>query len=164
MAKTLPYTDTKPRGAPDFYFAVNATLRFLERELGEQGLKRWLREMAADYFAPVNEAWRQGGLPAVAAYWRDFFAAEPGSEVTVSESPEEVTVEVRRCPAIAHLRANRREIFPGYCRHCLVLGRARAAAAGLSMSLEGGDGSCIQRFRRENETPGGKGPDPGGRN
>lgn len=143
---SLPYHDTKPQGAADFYFAINATFRFLEGRLGRAGWVRYLQDMGRGYFAPVNDAWRVGGLPAVAAYWRAFFEAEPGGEVEIHEREDEVEIEVRRCPAIAHLRVGGREIVPFYCTHCYHLGEARAAAAGLTMRLEGGAGSCRHRY------------------
>ena len=142
----LPYTDTKPQGAADFYFAINATFRFILRERGKEGFARWLTDLGRDYFAPVNRQWKAGGLPAVARYWRSFFAAEPGADVAVHERSGEVQIKVRRCPAVAHLKQHGREIVPAYCRHCALLGRARAEAAGLSMSVEGGNGSCLHRY------------------
>ena len=101
----LPYRDTKPQGSPDFYFATNATFRFLLLRFGEGGWRRYLEELGRDYFEPVNRQWRQGGLTAVARYWRAFFAAEPGARVEVVEHADRVEVEVKECPAIKHLRA-----------------------------------------------------------
>lgn len=142
----LPYTDTKPQGAADFYYATNATFRFLLARLGPEGWARYLEDLGRDYYAPVNRQWREGGLPAVAAYWQAFFAAEPGSEVDVRELPDRVELAVRTCPAIRHLRAGKREIVREYCRHCHLLGRARAGAAGLEMRLEGGNGACRHTY------------------
>lgn len=142
----LPYTDTKPQGAADFYFGIDATFRFMLRQFGEAGFSDWLTEMGRDYFEPVNRIWREGGLSAVAQYWRDFFAAEPGAEVEVREEDCQVVVDVKKCPAIAHLKAHRRDIVPDYCRHCQILGQSRAEASGLSMRLEGGNGSCVHRY------------------
>ena len=144
----LPYTDTKPQGSADFYFATNATFRFLLKRFGRPGWQRYLEELGHDYFAPVNAQWKAGGFPAVARYWREFFAAEPGAVVDVVEAPERVEVNVRRCPAIAHLRAAGREIVPEYCQHCFLLGAARAGEAGLTMRLRGGNGSCCHTFAR----------------
>ncbi len=142
----LPYTDSKPQGAAGFYFAINATFRFILRERGEEGFARWLTDLGRDYFAPVNADWRVGGLGAVARYWRAFFAAEPGADVTVHEQTGAVEIAVRRCPAITHLKQHGRDIVPTYCRHCAVLGQARAEAAGLSMCVAGGNGSCVHRY------------------
>ena len=144
----LPYTDTKPQGAADFYFATNATFRFLIRRLGLEGWRLYLEELGRGYFAPVNRSWQTGGLAAVANYWRAFFAAEPGAVVEVVELPDRVDVHVRECPAIKHLRAAGRDIVPQYCQHCYFLGAARAEAAGLTMRLGGGNGSCRHTFAR----------------
>lgn len=143
----LPYRDTKPVGAADFYFAINATFRFVQGKFGLEGLRRYWREMGAGYYAPVSARWR-GGMHAVAEYWRAFFAAEPGAQVDVEESETEVKLNVRVCPAIAHLRAHGREIVPRFCEHCYFVSEAIAAPAGLTVRVEGGNGSCTQRFIR----------------
>ena len=148
VASDLPYTDTKPQGSPDFYYAVNATFRFLLQRVGAGGWQRYLAEMGRGYFAPVNRQWSEGGLGAVARYWRAFFAAEPGAVVDVVEAADRVELHVRECPAIKHLRAGGREIVREYCQHCYYLGSARAGAAGLTMRLSGGNGSCCHTFAR----------------
>ena len=148
VASDLPYTDTKPQGSPDFYYAVNSTFRFMLKRLGRDVWQRYLEEMGRGYFAPVNRQWSQGGLNAVARYWRAFFAAEPGSAVEVIEQPDRVEVRVRECPALKHLRAGGREIVREYCQHCYYLGSARAEAAGLTMRLSGGNGSCCHTYAR----------------
>ena len=144
--KVLPYTDTKPQGSADFYYAINATFRFILRRLGREAWTAYLQEMGRGYFAPVNDTWRVGGLPAVARYWRAFFAAEPGAKVAVQERPDRIEVCVEECPAIKHLRASGRDIVPEFCQHCYVLGQARAEAAGLTMRLQGGNGRCRHTY------------------
>ncbi len=146
----LPYRDTKPHGAADFYFAINATFRFIEKKFGKPGWITYLGDLGKRYFEPVNAQWREGGLPAVAAYWRAFFAAEPGGEVEVREESGGVTIDVVRCPAIAHLRSAGRTIVPFFCEHCYHLGASRAAASGLTFRLKGGDGSCTHRYESQN--------------
>ena len=147
-AKPLPYTDTKLVGAADFYYAINATFRFVLKKSGIEGLRRYWTDLGAGYFAPVMVRWRTGGMPAVAAYWRAFFAAEPGAEVDVHQSSDVVTLDVKVCPAIKHLRAHGREIVPCVCQHCYFVGEAMAAPAGLTVRVEGGNGSCRQTFLR----------------
>ena len=149
-ASILPYTDTKPVGAADFYFAINATFRFLLNRFGIEGLRRYWTEIGGSYYRPVTQRWQQGGMSAVAEYWRAFFKAEPGAEVEVSEHCDEVRVEVNVCPAIKQLRDHRREIVPCFCQHCHFVSEAIAAPAGLAVRVSGGNGACVQRFiRRE---------------
>jgi hypothetical protein len=142
----LPYTDTKPVGAADFYFAINATFRFIRQQLGLEGLRRYWTELGSGYFAPVSARWRQEGLRGVAEYWRAFFAAEPGKEVEVHETEAQVSLEVKVCPAIRHLRAHQREIVPCFCQHCYFISEAMARPAGFTVRVEGGNGSCRQTF------------------
>jgi hypothetical protein len=142
----LPYTDAKPVGAADFYFAINATFRFIENRFGREGLRRYWEALGASYYAPVTTAWKRGGLAAVADYWRAFFAAEPGADVQVDATPDAVTVDIRVCPAIRHLRAHRRGILPCFCQHCYYVSAAAATPAGLAVRVQGGNGACRQTF------------------
>ena len=142
----LPYHDTKSQGAPDFYFAINATFRFLLKHRGRKGWIRYLQEMGKSYFSPVNQQWKQGGLPEVAEYWKEFFQAEPGAEVEVEAQENQVSIEVKTCPAIRHLKNHQRDIVSCFCQHCYFLNQARAEEAGLSMTVEGGNGSCTHRY------------------
>lgn len=146
VTSDLPYRDRKPQGSADFYYGTNATFRFILQRLGAPAWRRYLEELGRGYFHPVNRQWQQGGLKAVARYWREFFAAEPGARVEVMERPDRVEVRVQECPALKHLRAGGREIVREYCQHCYYLGSARAEAAGLTMRLSGGNGSCRHTF------------------
>lgn len=145
----LPYTDTKPVGAADFYCAVNATFRFILGRFGVEGLRRYWIQLGQEYHRPVSLRWQEGGLPAVAAHWKAFFQAEPGAHVGVDETEDEVTLQVRTCPAIHHLRSHGREIVPSYCQHCYFVSEAMAAPAGLTVRICGGNGSCTQRFIKQ---------------
>lgn len=145
----LPYTDTKPVGHADFYFAINATFRFIQRHQGEGALKQYWRDMGLNYCRPVTKRWLEQGLTGVAEYWRAFFQAEPGAEVEVIESGDEVRLEVKRCPAIHHLREHGREIVPVFCQHCYFVNEAMAESAAMTARLCGGNGTCSQRFLKQ---------------
>jgi hypothetical protein len=149
---TLPFSDSKPVGAADFYFAINATFRFILKRFGAAQLRRYWTALGSNYMAPVSAGWRQQGLPGVAEYWRAFFRAEPGAEVEVICTNDTVVLEVRQCPAIAHLRKHKREIVPCFCQHCYFLGEATAAPAGLTVRVEGGNGRCRQTFLKRSTT------------
>lgn len=146
-ASSLPYTDTKPQGHADFYFATNATFRFILRRFGHEKLRQYWQDIGSGYYKPVSDNWQRGGLAAVADYWRAFFAGEPGAEVEVITTPEdEVRLEVRTCPMIRHLREHGREIVPCLCQHCWFVSEAMAAPAGITVRITGGNGACAQRF------------------
>lgn len=142
----LPYHDTKPQGAADFYFAINATFRFIRASLGPEGLKAYWKDLGQSYMKPVWSRWQERGLEGIESYWRAFFAAEPGGSVEISRSAGEVVLEVKTCPAIRHLREGVREIVPEFCQHCYYVSEAAAREAGYEVRVTGGNGSCRQRF------------------
>ncbi len=130
----------------DFYFAINATFRFIHDRFGMDGLRAYWRELGRDYFRPLSERFRDGGLPAVEAYWRDFFRQQPCGAAEVIREPEQVRIEVRDCPALRWLRDHNRDVFEHYCDHCRYVSEEIADQAGMRFELEGGGGQCRQRF------------------
>lgn len=132
--------------APDFYFALNATFRWIDEQYGEDALIQYWEAMGREHFAAQTQRFAQGGLPAVEEYWSSFFAEEPGGVVAVRLDGEAVLIEVTTCPAIKHLRAHQREIMPRYCQHCQVVSQAMCEGADIAVEVTGGGGSCQQRF------------------
>jgi len=132
--------------AGDFYFAVNATFRFIHDKWGEEALIDYWRSLGGEYYAFLADRFRTGGLDEVERYWREYFAAEPDGDVLVRRRGDEVEIEVRDCPAIRWLKEGGRSIMPLYCRHCDHVSTAIAERAGLVFRLEGGGGTCRQVF------------------
>lgn len=128
---------------------MNATFRHIHRRFGQEGLYAYWRTLAREYFAELIERFERDGLAGVEEYWRDFFEAEPGGEVSVVRDGPKVTIDVRQCPAIGHLKANNREIMPLYCQHCDVINKELAKGSGLKFEMSGGGGSCRQVFSKK---------------
>lgn len=153
-ASPLPYTDSKPIGAADFYFAIKASFRFILKRFGIEGLRAYWTDLGTRYFAPVSAQWKNQGVKGVVAYWEAFFRAEPGAKVKVTLREDMVMVEVKTCPAIRHLRKYRRRIVPYFCQHCYFVSEAIAMPTGLTVRVQGGNGQCCQTFfRRTAATP-----------
>ena len=132
--------------AGDFYFAINATFRYIDSTFGRDALVAYWTAMAREYHADVSERFRAGGLEEVGRYWAEYFAGEPGGDVGVSLTERGVELEVRDCPAIRWLKDAGREIVPCYCEHCRYVSTAVAENAGMVFTLEGGGGACLQVF------------------
>ena len=147
--------------APDFYFAINAMFRHLHDRQGKPALVRYWRDLGRDYYRARWQGWRDGGAAAVAADWADYFSREPGAVVRTAVTGDEAVLHVDTCPAIAHLRANDREIVPYFCEHCDHVGGAMAESAGFSFERLGGMGACTQRFVQLRTPAPAPGPAPG---
>ncbi len=132
--------------APDFYFAVNAIFRHLHDRYGREALIDYWRSLARQYDRRRIEAWRRGGLAAIADDWRAYFAEEPQAEVDVQLGEDCVELAVHVCPAIKHLKDHGRDVVPYFCEHCDHTCGAMAEEAGYTFARSGGMGSCRQRF------------------
>ncbi len=135
-------------GAPDFYFAVNSTARHIHDEYGMDVLIDYWRSLGREYYNQRSADWRDGGLPAIAEDWRQYFLEEPGAVVEVTVEDDAVQLDVRVCPAIKHLRDCGRDIVPYFCEHCDHTCGSMAEQAGYRFSRSGGMGSCHQTFSR----------------
>ena len=134
--------------APDFYFAINATFRWIQDNWGEEGLRAYWQALGREHFAGVTRRFEAEGLAGVRDYWQDLFAEEPGAEFSVTQDADRVLLDVRVCPAIKHLREHAREIMPLYCQHCAEVSQAICDGAGIAVQVEGGGGACRQSFTR----------------
>jgi hypothetical protein len=132
--------------APDFYFAVNAIFRHLHDQYGKEALVDYWQNLGREYYRDRSRRWRDGGPEAIAADWREYFAKEPQAEVDATVQGNTVTLEIRVCPAIKHLRDHNRDIVPYFCEHCDHICGAMADAAGYAFERSGGMGSCRQTF------------------
>ncbi len=149
----LPYHDRKPHGYGEFYRALNATFRYIDGKKGRSHLEKFWEDHGKNYMAPIWKKWKAGGLDAIALYWRAFFAHEPGAEVKVTANQEFVDIRVSVCPAIKHLKETDWEIFPHYCQHCYFVSEAAAQQSGYTIRVDGGNGTCSQRFYPAQSAP-----------
>jgi hypothetical protein len=132
--------------AGDFYYAINATFRYIHDTYGKEVLIDYWTSMAHEYHADVVARFREGGPEEVRRYWAGYFDQEPGGDVQVSLNGTDVEIDVRDCPAIRWLEAGGREIVPYYCEHCHYVSTAIADRAGMRFTLKGGGGTCNQVF------------------
>lgn len=139
--------------APDFFFANNAIFRYLHDRYGKEALIDYWRCLGREYYRRRGERWREGGPAALAADWQAYFAEEPQTEMECRVEADAVTLEIKVCPAIKHLRDQHREVMPCFCEHCDHVGDAMAQEAGYTFERHGGDGSCRQRFVRRSSQP-----------
>lgn len=137
-----------PLSAGDFYFAYNATWEFLHDKGGKDALVQYWRDVGKGYYSYLTERFTEGGLPAVRDYWAEFFADEPGTEIEITSTGDEVLLDITVCPAIRWLRNAGREIVPYYCDHCRHVSEAICEGTGISFELQGGMGACRQVFRK----------------
>jgi hypothetical protein len=134
--------------APDFYFVVNATARYIHDEYGMDVLIDYWRSLGREYYAQRVAKWLEGGAQAIAEDWAEYFRHEPGAIVETTFESDAAHLDVRVCPAIKHLRDCGRDIVPYFCEHCDHTCSSMAEQAGFTFIRTGGMGACKQSFVR----------------
>ena len=88
---------------PDFHGALSAALDYLDRTLGEDAVRDYLRQFARSYYAPLKEAIMTRGLAALKDHYRKVYEEEHG-KIRLTQDQDELRVTVEACPAVMHMR------------------------------------------------------------
>lgn len=97
----------------DFHASLNLGLEYLRRRFGDESVREYLRQFALAFYAPLKQALREKGLDAVKEHYLQIFAVEEALDcLELASSAGELTVFVKRCPAVAHIRAGGAEVSP----------------------------------------------------
>ena len=95
----------------DVHGALSSARIYLEEHFGAEGLRDYLRRFALSYYAPLREDIRERGLIAIADRLRAIYDLE-GADYSLQMGADELLVEVRACPAVAHMRASGYAVAP----------------------------------------------------
>jgi len=89
----------------DFHGALSVGLEYLEQRFGTEGVREYLRQFAAAFYAPLKADLIARGLPALKEYFERIYAAE-GGRFSLEGSAGELVLRVDDCPAVSHMRQN----------------------------------------------------------
>ena len=87
----------------DFHGALSCGLDYLESHYGAEAVREYLRDFVRAYYAPLRDALRRDGLPALRQHFEHLYRVE-GGEVEFALSADELVIRVAACPAVTHMR------------------------------------------------------------
>lgn len=88
---------------PDFHIALNIMIEYIEKKFGKEGVKEYLRQFTNAYYKPLKQKIKRYGLKAIKGYLEQLYRKENG-EIEILSEPESMTVKIKRCPAVSHIR------------------------------------------------------------
>ena len=133
----------------DFHGGLSYGLQFVEDRYGQEGLRDFLSGLADTVFKPLVEDLRARGLPALRDHWQTIFELED-ADFELRMEGDTLVLDVRRCPAITHMKGHGYAVADHYCEHTRIVNEAVCKAAGYASSVEYDQeaGRCVQRFWR----------------
>lgn len=136
----------------DFHKALNCALIYLAGRFGESAVREYLRDFAAEYYAPLAEALKIRGLDALKDHFERIYAIEGGDvQIERLQDPDSLTVTVRTCPAVAHIRAAGDALSPLFYLTSETVHETICANTPYQAILSGYEpttGACVQHFSR----------------
>ncbi len=134
----------------DFHGALSCGIEYLHEHFGEDVVRRYLREFALSFYAPLREAVRSRGLAPLHDHFAEVYRRE-GGEAAFELSPDELIVRVPFCPAVRHMRAAGYPVARLFHETTRVVNEALCEGTAFQAELleyEGETGRSVQRFHR----------------
>jgi hypothetical protein len=89
----------------DFHGALSTGIEYIHNRYGEEAVREYLRQFTRAYYAPLTEAIRERGLPALREHLERIYALE-GGEMAITETEDELLLCAAFSPAVQHMRAH----------------------------------------------------------
>ena len=89
----------------DFHGALSTGIQYIDDTLGEEAVRRYLRQFARTFYAPLTADINARGLLALKEHLERIYDIEQGL-ITLYCTEDELTLKVHQCPAVMHMRAN----------------------------------------------------------
>ena len=139
-----------PNVHKDFHGALSYGVQFVEDAYGPEGVRDFLAGLAHTVYKPLCDDLRARGLEALREHWKTIFDLEEGG-YEMRMDGEMLVLDVKRCPAISHIRDHGYALASHYCEHTRIVNDAICAAAGYAACVEYDQdaGICVQRFWKE---------------
>ena len=89
----------------DFHGALSAGIEYVHQRYGPEAVREFLRQFASSFYAPIKADLKRRGLIALKEYFERIYRIE-GGRADMRCSPDELRIDVKACPAVAHMRAH----------------------------------------------------------
>jgi hypothetical protein len=86
----------------DFHGALNTTVEYIAKRHGRSALREIFFNVGQKVHRSIHEGLKRGDASELIGHWNYFFTRE-GGDFKISSDENKVVMEVRKCPAVAHL-------------------------------------------------------------
>jgi len=142
-----------PNVHKDFHGCFSFGLKFLLDNYGPAEMEEYFRRMASNVYRPLIESIRLRGLPALQDHWQNIMTLEEADFDIGFTNDDTLVLEVRKCPAIAHMRSHGYEVCSRFCEVTRIVNDEICRQSGCVSEVEYDqeNAHCVQRFRMEAE-------------
>jgi len=135
----------------DFHGALSCGIDYLDSHFGEEAVRQYLHRFTRSFYAPLIREIERRGLPALRDHFERIYGIE-GGEVAIEMTERELTLRVKACPAVTHMRRKGYKVARLFKETVNTVNGALCEGTGLKAELLAYDddtGRSTQRFTRE---------------
>ena len=131
----------------DFHGAMLCGLEYVFERYGQEGFEAYVRQTAAAIHAPLRDAIRQRGLPALEEYLRDIFTTEEG-DFSSDWDGDALVFSVNVCPAVSYLQQHGYDVPERFCEVTRIMNQVICEGTGFASEVDYDTAAakCVQRF------------------
>ena len=131
----------------DFHRLLNYGLKYLEENYGQMALKDYLVQVADNVYGGLSKKIKKQGLKVLKKHLRRIFDLE-GADYEIRNQGVKLILEVKRCPALDHIKRKRYPVMKRFCECDWVINERICQNAGIEFRIkyDQKNSSCIQEF------------------
>jgi len=134
----------------DFHGALSTGIAWIEEQYGPDAVREYIRGFARQFYAPVRADICANGLGALRRYLHLLYTRE-GGRIRLETGSDHLLLEVRRNPAVAHMRERGYAVAPLFFETSRTLFETLCEDTPYAVEWLGWDeetGRCSARFYR----------------
>ncbi len=132
----------------DFHGATNTTIDYIVEHFGEDALTEIFSRVGKDVYKSIHEGLKNDDLSELIEHLEYYFDREKG-EFTLTENDNGFVLEVKKCPAVEHIKKCGFELSSHFCRQTIDVNNAMCEGTPWQCETEVMEpGVCRQTFSR----------------
>ena len=132
----------------DFHGATNTTISYVVKEFGRDALQQLLFRTGREVYKSIRNNLAKGDYDELVRHWHHFMEREE-AVFSIDEKDGSVTLTVKECPAVRHLRKMGIEPAPEFCDQTIYVNNGMCDGTPFEIETTlTGPGSCVQVLRK----------------
>jgi hypothetical protein len=135
----------------DFHGIISYLIKFIRKNYGESEVESFFKEASAYIYKPLIERVKKNGLVEIKKHLERIFSMENG-DFDLDYNENKLVFNVRKCPAIWHMKDKKFEIDREFCKFSTeIVSAAIARECGYNFKVEYDQekGKCTQKFWKD---------------
>ena len=132
----------------DFHGTANTTIDYITKNYGVDALKEIFKRVGGDVYRSIHEGLVAGDASELIEHW-GYYLEREGGDFDILEKEESITLTIKDCPAVRHVKKIGLEVSEFFCEQTISLNEGLCSETPYEITTKlTGEGKCVQTLRR----------------